>query len=147
MRRRLMTILSATIVTVGVLAGVLVLAPAVANARTAAPHIVAHPRSVMVNTATMLKGMHFPVNTSITLEECSQKNWIAPQSPCDTTNAVTLTTHGNGQFKTSFTVDTCPAGGSSSPGFSQKCYIGEPKGTGVDTLTLVGAVAIKVTGP
>jgi hypothetical protein len=146
MLRRLMTIMTATSVTVGVVAAVLALAPA-ATAAGVKPHIVAHPDSVMVNTATMLKGTHFPAKTSITLEECSQRNWIAPNSPCDTTNAVTLTTHAKGQFKTSFTVDTCPASGNATPGFSQKCYIGVPMGTGVDTLTLEGAVAITVTGP
>jgi hypothetical protein len=116
----------------------------VASARPA-PQIVARPDSIMVDHTTSLTGKHFPARATLTIEECSAKNWIAPESPCHSSNAVVVHTNGGGNFKATMKVLTCPA--PSTPGFSQICYVGEPKGTGVDTLTLVGAGKITVTGP
>jgi hypothetical protein len=109
------------------------------------PRIVARPDSIMVNGTTSLTGKHFPARATLTIEECSAPNWIAPQSPCDSSNAVAVHTNGGGNFKATMKVLTCPP--TSAPGFSQICYVGEPKGTGVDTVTLVGAEQITVTGP
>ena len=116
-------------------------------AMAASPHIAAHPNNLMVNTATNLVGKGFAPSTSLTVEECGQKNWIAGQSPCDSTNSVTVTTNTHGAFKTAFTVQTCPGGKNKGPGFSERCYIGVPNPSGVDTIDLVGAVRITVTGP
>jgi hypothetical protein len=145
MSRPLALILVAAALAGGLLASVVTVAPAVAGTSNAAPQIVAHPDSIMVNGQTRLIGSHFAPSTTITIKECSQQNWIAPRNPCDTTNSIKVTTNPKGHFKGVLTVHTCP--GSATPGFSQTCYVGEPKGNGVDTVTLVGAVAITVTGP
>jgi hypothetical protein len=116
-------------------------------AMAAGPHISAHPHNLMVNTTTNLAGTGFAPSTSLTVEECGHKNWIAGQSPCDTTNSVMVTTNKHGAFKTPFTVQTCPGGKNTGPGFSERCYIGVPQPSGVDTIVLVGAVRITVTGP
>lgn len=130
----------------GVALGVLPLAaPGSASAATG-PHIKAVPNSVMVNTDTHLIGAGWPAHDTITLTECSQKAWVVPQSPCDTDNTVTVTTNGHGRFSTPFKVETCPAP-TVPPGFAERCYIGVPAASGVDTVTLVGAVRITVTGP
>ena len=52
------------------------------------PHITAHPSSVMVLNTTTLAGRHFPSKSKITIEECSETSWIAPNQPCDSSNAV-----------------------------------------------------------
>jgi hypothetical protein len=117
-----------------------------ALAASASPHIVAHPDSVMVNTATRLTGTHFPATTKISLEECSASNWSVPQNPC-TATTVKVKTNAQGRFRTAFTVHTCPGGSTTSPGFSETCYIGSPSPSGIDTIALTGAVAVTVTGP
>jgi hypothetical protein len=116
-------------------------------AMAAGPHITAHPDNLMVNTATNLVGTGFAPTTSLTVEECGHKNWIAPQNPCDSSNSVVVTTSEHGTFKTAFTVQTCPGGTNKGPGFSERCYIGVPHPSGVDTIDLLGAVRITVTGP
>jgi hypothetical protein len=50
-------------------------------------------------------------------------------------------------FKSSFTVQTCPGSTTTSPGFSETCYIGDPSPSGIDVINLVGAAKITVTGP
>jgi hypothetical protein len=134
---------------VATLAGGLTLAmvPVTLAGATPTPHISAHPNSVMVNTDTTLVGKHFQPDTSLTLAECSQKNWVAPRNPCNTTNTVTVTTDTKGGFDTGFKVETCPGGVNKGPGFSERCFIGVPTPSGVDTVDLVGAVRITVTGP
>ena len=117
-----------------------------AGASTVSPHIVAHPNNVMVNTATKLIGKNFKPSTAYTVKECGKTFWIVPQDPCDSTNSIVVTTNAHGQFKSSFTVQTCPSG-NSQPGFSQICYIGVPTPNGIDTITLLGAARITVTGP
>ncbi len=127
----------------------LVLLPLTASGSASAatgPHISANPSSVMVNHDTQLKGSHFPAHTSLTLSECSKKRWVVPQQPCGT-NTVTVTTDGRGRFATPFEATTCPGGVNHGPGFSERCFIGEATPTGVDTVALVGAVKITVTGP
>jgi hypothetical protein len=134
----------AAVVVVG--AGALVLLPVASAGAASGPHVKAHPKSVMVNHDTVLSGRGFPAGTSIDLAECSAKHWIAPNDPCGD-NTVTVTTNGQGRFTTTFRVTTCPGGVNHGPGFSQRCYIGEPQPAGVDTTVLVGATKITVTGP
>jgi hypothetical protein len=118
-----------------------------AASTTPAPHITAHPHSVMVNSSTTLTGTNFKPRKSITLKECPETTWIVPQNPCDSTNSVVVKVNSQGTFKTSFTVQTCPGGTTTEPGFSETCYIGDPSPSGIDTINLVGAVKITVTGP
>jgi len=119
-----------------------------AGASTAAPHIVAHPNSQMVNKSIKLTGTHFKANSTITIEECSSTAWVVViQRPCDTKNLIAVKINGGGRFTSAFTVQTCPGGTTSSPGSSQTCYIGDPTPSGVDVIDLVGAVTVTVTGP
>jgi hypothetical protein len=113
------------------------------------PHITARPNSIMVNHTTTLTGRHWPASKKVTLEECTESTWVVMQSaPCDTNNVVTVKADAKGQFKTVFTVHTCPTTDSSPPGFEQTCFIGgNPAPSGVDTIALQGAVKITVTGP
>jgi hypothetical protein len=134
-------------VATGVAGGLaLALLPVTMAGATPRPHITAHPNSVMVNTDTALAGTHFQPHTTLTLSECSEKNWIVPQNPCNTTNTVTVTTDAKGRFLTPFKVETCPAP-TVPPGFAERCYIGVATPSGIDTVELVGAVRITVTGP
>jgi hypothetical protein len=112
---------------------------------SAKPHIVARPDSVMVNSTTKLTGTHFSASKRITIEECGQTMWVVTANPCNAKSVMKVKTNAKGQFKTAFTVDTCMP--SATPGFSETCYIGELMPSGVDTITLEGAVAITVTGP
>jgi hypothetical protein len=68
-------------------------------------------------------------------------------NPCDTDNTISVKTNSQGEFQAVFTVHTCPDTTAPPPRFSQTCYIGEPLPFGVDTITLVGAATITVTGP
>jgi hypothetical protein len=137
---RLLTLIVATAITVTAF-----VTPALASAPKATAHIVADPDSVMVNSPTTLTGRHFEANKRITLAECAERNWIAPQDPCDTTGTIKVKTNVKGQFTAKFTVRTCPE--ATTPGTEQTCYIGELTPTGIDTVALVGAVAVTVTGP
>jgi len=118
-----------------------------ARSPTPAPHIVAHPHSVMVNGSTTLVGTNFTPRKSITIKECSETTWIVPQNPCDSTNSIVVKINRQGTFKSSFTVETCPGDTSTSPGSSETCYIGDPSPSGIDVINLVGAAKITVTGP
>jgi hypothetical protein len=117
-----------------------------ASPTSASPRIVAHPDSVMVLTSTELTGTHFKASSKITIEECGQETWVVTQKPCDTTSAIKVKTNAKGKFTASLTVHTCPTM-SATPGFDETCYIGEPSPNGIDTIGLVGGVAITVTGP
>lgn len=112
------------------------------------PHIVAMPDNVMVNTDTVLVGSNFPPNRTLTVAECSTKQWFVPEHPCATSNVIRVHTSANGHFRHAMTATVCPsiqAGG--PPGFSQLCYVGVPMLTGVDGVTLLGAAPLVVTGP
>jgi hypothetical protein len=111
------------------------------------PHIVVHPHSVMVNGSTTLVGTNFTPRKSITIKVCSETSWIVPQNPCDSTNSVVVKVNRQGMFKSAFTVQTCPGDTSTTPGFSETCYIGDPSPSGVDVINLVGAAKVTVTGP
>lgn len=137
----------AAVICAGVV-GVQPIGSAVASTpRAAVAHISARPESQMVNSSIKLIGTHFKSGATLTIEECSQKTWIVPQDPCDTSNAIVVRTKGGGRFSSSFTVQTCPGTATSPPGFSQGCYIGDPTPSGIDVIELVGAAAITVTGP
>jgi hypothetical protein len=126
----------------------LVALAAPASAVTATPPtITAVPNNLMVNTFTTLTGKNFAPHKSITLKECSVTNWVVEvANPCDTTNAVTLTTDAKGGFRTGFQAQLCPNGKRVGP-TAVRCFIGVPKPSGVDTIKLVGAVRIIVTFP
>jgi len=109
------------------------------------PHIVARPDSVMVNNTTKLTGKHFTASKRITIEECAQSTWVVTANPCDSSNAIKVKTNPHGKFEAVFRVHTCAT--TTAPGFAETCYIGEPTPSGVDTITLQGAVTITVTGP
>jgi hypothetical protein len=117
-----------------------------ATSPAAVPHIRAQPRSVMVDHSIKLIGTNFKPKRSITIEECSETTWIVPQDPCGT-NSIILKTNSQGGFTRSLTVQTCPGGSNTGPGFSEKCYIGDLRPSGIDVVSLVGAAKITVTGP
>jgi hypothetical protein len=132
----------------GVALGVLPLAVSGgASATTVGPHIRAVPNDLMVNTDTQLTGSGWPAHTSITLSECGKTTWVAPDNPCNPDNTLTVTTSARGRFKAEFKAETCPEGKFKGPGFQERCFIGEATPSGVDTLTLIGAARIIVTGP
>ncbi len=120
---------------------------AAASAQPAGPHIVAKPNNVMVNTATQLTGTGFAPNRTLTIEECSAKNWVVVVShPCVASSAISVTTDSHGHFTHSFTITLC--GGKRGPfPTSQVCYVGNPQPKGIDTMKLVGAARVIVTYP
>jgi hypothetical protein len=112
----------------------------------ATPHITASPTHVMVNSPVRLVGTGFTPATTITLRECSAKTWVVPASPCLTTNEVTVTTNSAGGFRTHMKAGICPVA-TPGPITERTCYIGEPRPSGIDTITLVGAAKIVVSWP
>ena len=111
------------------------------------PVITAKPDNVMVNTDTTLIGRNFKPATKLVLAECSRKSWVVPARPCDTGNTVTVRTNAKGQFKIRFKVEACPSNAAVSGGLAERCYIGVPQPSGVDTVRLEGAEPIVVTFP
>jgi hypothetical protein len=112
-----------------------------------APKIVVVPDSVMVNTQMKVTGRNFPANTKVTIEECSRTFWVVPQNPCATANVLRVITNSKGHFSHTMIAEVCPGGTTKSPGFSETCYVGEPVPKGIDTVALLGAAQITVTGP
>ena len=148
MSRPLAIVLAVAVVAGGILTDALLVSSASASTTAPSPHIVARPNSIMVNGTTTLTGKNWPASKKVTLEECTQSTWVVMSNPCDTNNVVKVKANADGQFKTTMTVRTCPFTNSTPPGFEQTCYIGgNPKPSGVDTITLQGAVEITVTGP
>jgi hypothetical protein len=112
------------------------------------PHISLRPNHVMVNGTTMLSGTGFPPSSMVRVEECGRTAWIVPEEPCDSTNAVTVMSNSAGRFATAFEAQLCPRELPPKPPVTrEKCYIGEPRPTGEDTVGLVGAAKIIVTYP
>jgi hypothetical protein len=106
--------------------------------------ITLKPNNVMVNTYTTVTGHHFLPHQTVSLRECSQTSWIAPQNPCDTNNGRTVTANSFGTFVTRMKVEACPR---LAAGISEQCYIGVPKPTGIDTIELTPNAGIVVTFP
>jgi hypothetical protein len=134
---------------VSFLFGVAAMALTIAAAAQAAgggPHIMAKPHKVMVNTTTLLKGKGFPANTTIQLRECGRTFWLAPEEPCLSGNATSVTTDARGRFQTSFEVGLCPEGEQIGHRTERLCYVGELE-TGEDTGRLVGAGKLQVSYP
>jgi Neocarzinostatin family len=138
---------------VGGAAAAMLATPTVAMATPASavsprpPKIKAHPDNSMVNTFTTLTGSGFSPNATLRLTECSTTNWaVGAQSPCNANNTVTLTTGATGEFTTKFQADVCPNGKRVGP-TAVRCYIGVPKPSGIDTMTLEAAAKITVTYP
>jgi hypothetical protein len=130
------------------------LAPAALTAASAGavgsvpPTITAHPDNVMVNTTTKLVGRGFAKGATLHIAECASTTWVVPASPCDTANAITVTTNRMGKFTATFTVQACPTStAADTPGLSARCYIGVPSPSGIDTVSLQPYTAIVVTYP
>ena len=119
---------------------------AVAAVSPVPPTIKVNPNNVMVNTDTKVTGHHFTPGSTVSLSECSETSWIAPQDPCNTNNTKTVTVDAKGRFHTKMKVEECPAV-SGPVGVSERCYIGVTKPTGVDTVELQPYAGIVVTGP
>jgi hypothetical protein len=111
------------------------------------PHIVARPNNVMVLHPIGLVGTGFKPNSTLTIKECSRTNWVVNQNPCDTDNAIRVTTNANGGWRGSMTAELCPRTGTAAPQPAEACYIGNPVPAGLDTINLVGAAKITVTYP
>ncbi len=118
-----------------------------AGAAVSSPHVKAQPNNVMVDTSVSLTGVRFPAKSTFTVKECSATAWIAPQNPCSTNNAVSVTTNRRGRFLASLKAGVCAGGKRGKEPTSVICYVGEPQPNGVDTISLVGAVKITVTYP
>jgi hypothetical protein len=117
-------------------------------ATTTPPVITAHPDDVMVNATTKLVGAGFAAHATVHIAECGATSWVVPNSPCDTSNTVTVRTNGKGKFKVTFTVQACDATSTTGPGdLSMRCYIGVPTPTGIDTVELQPFTPIVVTYP
>jgi hypothetical protein len=123
----------------------LVTAPDAVAVSPTPPIITVNPNNVMVNTDTVVKGVHFAPGRTLHLVECSQTMWVVPQNPCDTDNSKTVTTNSFGRFRTKMKVEACPSG-AQPPGLSQTCYIGAEKFS-VDTGQLQPNASIIVTFP
>lgn len=122
-------------------------APASAGARLAGtPAIRAHPREVMVDSATMLRGSGFPARETIQLRECGRTSWNLPEDPCDAEDVLDVTTDARGAFTASFHVQLCPEGEPGREPTERVCYVGEPV-AGEGTARLVGAARIRVSYP
>jgi hypothetical protein len=124
---------------------VLMTAPDASAVSPTPARITVHPNNVMVNTDTKVRGSHFMPGQTVSLFECSQTMWVAPQNPCDTNNTMTVTANGLGTFKAKMKVEACPAD-AQPPGLSQTCYIGVEH-FGVDTVNLKPFAPIVVTFP
>jgi hypothetical protein len=110
------------------------------------PKIRAMPKKLMINTTTMLKGMHFPPNTTIRLLECGKTFWLAPSNPCLEEHSTEVTTNAKGRFETGFKVGLCPEGEPTKHPTERVCYVGEAV-SGEDTGSLVGAARLLVSYP
>lgn len=111
-----------------------------------APTIVAKPDSAMVNTKIKLHGSGFAPNAPLTLAECGVTMWSVPADPCADGNRVMVTTNAKGAFHTKMTAALCPQ--PAPPQLTEEtCYIGQLMPSGIDTLALVGSVAVTISWP
>jgi len=121
--------------------------PATAAARETAPRVRARPHRVMVGSATTLRGRGFPPDAQIELRECGRTFWLEPEEPCDTANALSVTTDGKGAFTATLHVELCPEGEPGRRGPTERvCWIGERR-IEEDTGALLGAGRLAVTYP
>ena len=111
------------------------------------PHIIARPDNVMVLQPIRLVGTGFNPNSTLTIKECSQTNWVVNQNPCDTDNVIHVTTNANGGWRGRMKAELCPAAVAATPQPAETCYVGNPVPAGLDTIRLVGAARITVTYP
>ena len=122
------------------------------------PRIVAKPSRVKVNKVTTLTGSGFKPRHKYVLNECSARAWVVPKQVCNHRNAVHVRTGPHGGFRVRMKALLCPRGIQPQArvprgrvlgpeAFVVHCFIGVPRIAGVDTVTLVGAVRISVTGP
>ena len=112
------------------------------------PRIVARPGTVTVNTRVRLSGSGFAAHRRLTIWECTARTWVVPQQVCNHRNVVDLTTNGAGRFNVSQVALVCPLRTHvMTADFARTCYVGMPTVRGIDTVALVGAARITVTGP
>jgi hypothetical protein len=112
------------------------------------PRIVVTPNNAMVDSTVMLKGSGFAAHATLTIEECSVTQWYVLASPCVGTNNVVVVSGAHGGFSAPMTADLCDSGPwPGHPITERRCYVGEPKPNGVDTIGLVGAARLIVTYP
>lgn len=139
--------LARLIFTGGLVAASVLLAGGAVGASPTPPHIVAKPNNLMVNTTTKLTGTGFTPNTSLKVAECSRTSWLLPKQPCATSNKVTVTTNASGGFKATMKAVVCPKiKTADTRGFMETCYVGVPR-ISKDSVALIGAAKIIVTGP
>jgi len=150
MRRIMISAVAGVFVSAAVVAGAVGAAGAVAAApaRHHSPKITVSPRSQMVNDTVTLTGTGFKPHTKLVIWECSKKFWIVPQQVCNHRNAAKVRTNAHGGFTVKkFKVLVCPEPKQPTDGFSRRCWVGLPKPEGVDTVALLAAARITVTGP
>ncbi len=111
--------------TAGAVVAIIALAPvAAAHAAPGAGKLMAHPKSVMINTDTTIAGSGFAPNTMVTLTECGATSWLAPNDPCNTENVKTVETNAKGRFRTPFEVQFCPEAKRAHQPTTVICYVG-----------------------
>lgn len=113
-----------------------------------------HPAITIGHTVIMpppkptLNGTGFAPNTTYTVAECSQTNWIVPKNPCLKKNTITVTTDPTGAFTHSFRPAPCSnamlSNATVSNAMASTCFVGVPLPSGIDTISLVGATPITV---
>ncbi len=132
----------------GALTAIIAIVPvAVAQAAPGTEKLMmAHPKSVMINTDTTIAGKGFPANTMVTLTECGATFWIVPNEVCNTENVTTVETNKKGRFKTPFEMKLCPEGQHARQPTTVICYVGVQSFV-EDTGKLEPADKVKVTYP
>jgi len=119
---------------------------AVATASSTEAKITAHPRNVMINTETTIKGRGLPANTTIVLRECGKTFWLDPTDPCSEEATKSVLTDAKGRFRTTIKVGLCPEGEATKRPTQRVCYVGRFVG-GEDTGSLEGAARLLVSYP
>jgi len=112
----------------------------------AGPVIVPRPAGVMVDSPTTLTGTGFAPSSTLALRECGKRFWLDPSQPCNTANALKVTTNRSGGFKTTFHVELCPEGQPGKAPNQRVCFIGALR-NGEDTGALEPAARVIVTYP
>ncbi len=110
------------------------------------PTLSVHPHSVMVDTDATVVGRNFLPGTTVHLEECSSSTWVVPVAPCTTDNAVSATANAHGAFAVKMRIEACPPP-AAPVGIVERCYVGVPQPSGIDTVSLRPAATVIVSFP
>ena len=116
------------------------------SAATPPPQISASPNHLMVNQMTTLHGEGFAPKATVQLKECASTGWIVVLHPCVAGSKLSVVTKADGSFTTSFVAKVC-SGTPVGPATARRCFVGVPTPSGVDTMSLVGAVKLIVSYP